>query len=110
MYYGPYQILHKVGPVTYKLSLPPYMVVHYTFHVSQLKSCCAIPTHFNHHFTVNVSSPNYVQPKEILERRMIKRGNKTIPHILVQWGQMSVEDTTWEDNVTLRLRFFKFFS
>jgi len=83
-YYGLYQILQKVGPVAYKLSLPPHVAVHYTFHVSQLKPCYAVPTHFNHPPTVNVSSPNYVQPKEILEMRMIKRGNKAIPQILVQ--------------------------
>ncbi|KAH0679675.1 hypothetical protein KY284_020760 [Solanum tuberosum] len=75
-------ILQKVGPVAYKLSIPPHVAVHYTFHVSQLKPCYAVPTHFNHPPTVNVSSPNCVQPKEILEMRMIKRGNKAIPHIL----------------------------
>lgn len=33
-YYGPYQVLQKVGHVAYKLSLPPQLLLHPTFHVS----------------------------------------------------------------------------
>lgn len=109
-YYGPYQILQRIGPVAYKLSLPPQVAVHHTFHVSQLKPCLALPPNFNHPPTVDVSSPNCVQPQEILERRMIKRGNKAIPQILIHWEQMSRDDATWEDYSTMKLRFPQFLS
>ena len=36
-YYGPFQILKKVGRVSYKLDLPSYSRLHPTFHVSYLK-------------------------------------------------------------------------
>jgi hypothetical protein len=36
-YYGPFEILERIGPITYILVLPTYMHVHSIFHVSLLK-------------------------------------------------------------------------
>ncbi|GKB47400.1 putative reverse transcriptase domain-containing protein [Tanacetum coccineum] len=39
-YVGPFEILERMGPVAYKLSLPEELSeVHDTFHVSNLKKC-----------------------------------------------------------------------
>ena len=48
-YHGPFQILKKVGKVSYKLDLPSDSKLHSTFHVSCLKAklgqhVVAIPT------------------------------------------------------------------
>ena len=45
-YIGPYEILSKVGPVAYKLKLPPELSrIHDTFHVSMLRKYIPNPSH-----------------------------------------------------------------
>ncbi|KAI0497203.1 hypothetical protein KFK09_020425 [Dendrobium nobile] len=36
-YFGPYEILDKIGEVTYRSKLPPSATIHQLFHVSELK-------------------------------------------------------------------------
>ena len=43
---GPYEIVSKVGPVTYRLKLPPELSrIHDTFHVSMLRKYISDPSH-----------------------------------------------------------------
>ena len=37
-YIGPFEILHKIGPVAYRLALPPTLQgIHDVFHIAQLR-------------------------------------------------------------------------
>jgi hypothetical protein len=41
---GPYRIIGRVGPATYRLELPESMSdIHNVFHVSQLRKCLQVP-------------------------------------------------------------------
>ena len=44
-YYGPFQILRKVGLVAYTLCFPDSVKIHPTVHVSLLKRCFELPSH-----------------------------------------------------------------
>ena len=45
-YIGPYEIVSKVGPVAFKLKLPPELSrIHDTFHVSMLRKYISDPSH-----------------------------------------------------------------
>ncbi|XP_016452908.2 uncharacterized protein LOC107777411 [Nicotiana tabacum] len=107
-YYGPYQILQKVGTIAYKLSLSPQLLLHPTFHVSQLKLCHSLPDIINHPYVVELSSPYFPQPQKILDRRMVQKGNKAITQVLVQWDKLPLDQATWEDYQAMRIRFPSF--
>ncbi|KAL0331636.1 UNVERIFIED_CONTAM: Transposon Ty3-G Gag-Pol polyprotein [Sesamum angustifolium] len=79
-YYGPFRILAKVGPVAYRLALPPTSGIHPVFHVSLLKK------KIGHKHTPTLNLPIFDQhgfckayPSQILARRLISRRNDPVP-------------------------------
>ena len=97
-FYGPFQIVEKVGAVAYRLELPEEAQIHNVFHVSCLKpklgqsvlpSAKLPPMDSMGHL-----SP---EPSKILDQRTIKRRRHgTATEVLVQWEGSTQEDATWE--------------
>ncbi|XP_070055401.1 uncharacterized protein [Nicotiana tomentosiformis] len=105
-YYGPYQILARIGQVAYKLELPPDSKVHPVFHVSLIKR------KVSNRVVVQTVLPStsedgqfLVKSVAILQRQMVKKNNATAIKVLVQWSNLPPEDATWEDYHFIKAKF-----
>ena len=102
-FFGPYQILSKMGAVAYKLKLPASSMVHPVFHVSQLKKLVG------QHHEVTADIPDHTfqwsVPETIIQRRCITKGTNKIQQVLIKWSNMLVSLATWEDMEPLRQQF-----
>ncbi|GKC47842.1 putative mitochondrial protein [Tanacetum coccineum] len=94
-FYGPYQVIAKVGRVAYTLKLPPEATIHPTFHVSLLKQHCGkvLPSpalHVSHITSITKS------PIAVLDVRTTKKHNRPFIEWLVQWSEETTAEATWE--------------
>jgi hypothetical protein len=97
-YFVPYTVTEKIGPTAYRLALPPEAQIHPVFHVSQLKP-----------FVPNYTMVFDTLPQpldldrgtlalvEILDRRIIKKGNVAVVQVLLRWSELPSSCATWED-------------
>ncbi|XP_073138686.1 uncharacterized protein [Henckelia pumila] len=84
---GQFEILEKVGDVSYCLALPPYLSnINYVFHVSLLRQYVADESHILHPTKVQLEHDlSYVErPLKILDRKDKVLRNKCIPLVMVQ--------------------------
>lgn len=97
-YYGPYKIIEQMGPVAFKLDLPPHAKIHPVFHCSLLK-----PHHGSSTFPSDELPPltfnnqPIIQPLSILETKLDQSTSPPHQMVLVQWQGLAPEDTSWEN-------------
>eukprot|EP00253_Pinus_taeda_P031283 PITA_31283 len=86
-YYGPFQILARIGPVAYHLTLPSHIRVHNVFHISVLKKYVYDPKHVIQWQDIQVEPEGevLVEPLSILDRREVQLPKRVITQIKVQW-------------------------
>ncbi|WMV46618.1 hypothetical protein MTR67_040003 [Solanum verrucosum] len=97
-YIGPFEILECVGPIAYRLDLPPNLSsVHLVFHVSMLKMY-----HGDGDYIIKWDSivldkdlQYEEEPIAILDRDLPKLRTKAIKSVKVQWKHRLVEEATW---------------
>jgi hypothetical protein len=101
-FFGPFQVLKRIGSIAYKLALPPGSSIHPVFHVSQLKKAVGsvLPATLVHPELTELQVPD-----RILQRRMVTRGMDTVSQVLVQWSGSPLSLATWEEYEALRQRF-----
>ncbi|KAA0040403.1 pol protein [Cucumis melo var. makuwa] len=96
---GPFEILERIGPVAYRLALPPSLsTVHDVFHVSMLRKYVPDPSHVVDYEPLEIKENlSYTeQPVEVLAREVKTLRNKEIPLVKVLWRNHGVEEATWE--------------
>lgn len=93
-FYGPYEILQKLGAIAYKLKLPEDTRVHPIFHVSLLKKAVApnvepqpLPSCMNEEWHLEPV------PEEVRETRRNESGEFKV---LIKWKQLPEFENSWE--------------
>nr|GEY27471.1 Ty3/gypsy retrotransposon protein [Tanacetum cinerariifolium] len=97
-FWGPYRVIERVGPVAYRIELPPGSLIHDVFHISLLRRCvCPIPDANPPPSVEAVEAPGTPQPACILDERVIQKGKyRPKTELLVKWVGCPREDATWE--------------
>lgn len=88
-YYGPFQGIERIGAVAYIFNLPLGTTIHPVFHISQLKK--RIGSHIIPQPKlpmVGIDGEILAQPIAVLDKRLIKKGNKVVVEIVVQWANL----------------------
>jgi len=100
-FFGPFRVLERIGPVAYKLELPPSASIHPVFHVSQLKK--AVGDQIVSPVLPDGSS--YYQVPECVLRHRLSSGDRPVLQGLIKWSGLPSSLATWENLDDLRRRF-----
>jgi len=95
---GPYQITERVGPVAYRIALPPFLSnIHDVLHVSQLRKYVPDPSHVIEPEDIELKDnlTTELPPIKIVDRSTKRLRNKDVPLVKVIWNQVT-GDATWE--------------
>ncbi|KAL0536821.1 hypothetical protein IC582_025783 [Cucumis melo] len=109
---GSFEILERIGPVAYRLALPPSLsAVHDVFHVSMLRKYVLDPSYVVDYEPLEIDENlSYTeQPVEVLAREVKMLRNREIPLVKVLWRNHRVEEATWEREDDMRARYPELF-
>ncbi|XP_042008927.1 uncharacterized protein LOC121757445 [Salvia splendens] len=105
-YYGPFEIVERIGPVAYRLRLPEGSRIHNVFHVNLLRAFVAggtagggmeLPSEF-------FGDRPIVYPVRVLDRKVLWYDGRPVEHVLVRWSD-GTDSPTWEPSEVVRERF-----
>ena len=109
---GPYEILERIGPVAYRLALPPELAkLHDVFHVSMLRRYRSDESHILPVQEIQVQEDlSYDEElKTIMAREVKQLRNKQVPLVKVLWQHHGREEATWEPKATMRAQYPQLF-
>lgn len=101
-FYGPFEVIERIGKVAYKLQLPATASIHPVFHVSQLKQVVGdqqVLTELPGDLATEVS------PVLLPERVLSSRDRLGITEWLIKWVGLPEEEATWEEREHIQSQF-----
>ena len=110
---GPYEIAERVGPVAYRLILPPELEkIHDVFHVSMLRRYRSDPSHIisPSEVEIQVDMSYEEEPMRILAREEKEVRLKRVPLVKVLWLKHGIEEATWETESSMKERYPNLFT
>ncbi|KAD3337459.1 hypothetical protein E3N88_32979 [Mikania micrantha] len=105
---GPFEILDRIGEVSYRLALPPQLShVHNVFHISLLRGYNYHPLHIVNYPISDIREDlSYEEiPEAILDRQERVMRRKTIPFVKILWKNHSEREATWELEDVIRSQY-----
>ncbi|GJV00617.1 ty3-gypsy retrotransposon protein [Tanacetum coccineum] len=105
-YFGPYQVLERVGKVAYKLELPTTARIHSVFHISQLKKM-KNPTITRQELPAGLTEDMelILVPDRVEGVREGKSSSKEEREVLIKWKDLPTHEATWELYSTIQKQF-----
>jgi hypothetical protein len=100
-FYGPYQILDRIGDVVYRLQLPTGTRIHNVFHVGVLKAFHSVPPAATPALPQMLHGRVLPVPTEVVRSRLA-RGRW---QVLIRWEALPPSEATWEDVEDFKLRY-----
>src|SRR5262249_31431756 len=99
-YIRPFEVLEKIGNVSYRLALPPNLSdIHPVFHISMLRKYVSNTFHVLQVQEVEIKEDlSYEEmPIAIVDTQTRRLWNKEIPMVKVQWMNRGIKECTWEN-------------
>jgi hypothetical protein len=89
-YFGPFEILDRVGAVAYKLKLPEQCVVHPVLHVSQLKRVVGVSVPITAELPSDLTA--WQLPEMVLQKRLTNHNIRPVLQGLIKWSAYRVRN------------------
>ena len=108
---GPYEIVERIGKVSYRLALPAEVGnVHDVFHISQLRKFISDPDKVIKPDEVRLdASLEYEEkPMAVIDVKEKVLRNKTIRMVKILWSRHGREDATWETEEAMKAKYPEF--